>query len=340
MPAPHRLEIAVANQWPSNQWQDVTVLLAVSGGPDSVAMLRAMTALTPSGEGRLVAAHLNHGIREIESQADELFVVELCRRLDICCEVDRLPIGGLVADSRDGLEAVARKARYEFLQKTAARLGARYVVTGHTADDQAETILHRILRGTGITGLAGMPRARPLGPATTLIRPLLGFRRSELLTYLGDLNQPYRHDSSNDQVDFTRNRIRHHLLPQLAGNFNPAVVEALLRLGSLAGEVQTVIDRLVAELIEKCVTEGPSDEVRIKADPLADLPDYVSRELLIAVWKNRNWPLQSMGFAEWDLLAQMLLEGQSDTASAPRKRAFPGSLMAEINGRELRLTRR
>ena len=150
-------------------------------------------------------------------------------------------------------EATARTARYAFLQETAERFGARYVVTGHTADDQAETILHRIVRGTGIAGLAGMARVRPLGPAATLIRPLLDFRRLELLAYLTDLGQPFRSDSSNSDTAFTRNRIRCRLLPELAAEYNPGVVASLVRLGRLAGEVQSVVDALVEDLAALCL---------------------------------------------------------------------------------------
>lgn len=338
MAIPHKCEVALAQAWPPQQWHDVTVLLAISGGPDSVALLRAMTRLKVGGDGRLAAAHLNHQLRPSESGGDETFVVDLCRRLDVSCEVGRVAVAGIAADSGDGLEAAARQARYEFLQHSAARLGARYVVTAHTADDQAETILHRIIRGTGMAGLAGMPRARPLGPAT-LIRPLLGFRRVELLEYLTDIGQPYRVDSSNDDTRFTRNRIRREVLPELAERFNPGVVEALLRLGRLAGDVQTVVDRAVEELTASCVEEERADRVRIRVEPLVERPRYLVRELLIAVWRRRDWPLQAMGFAEWELLSEMALASEASSAPGPQKRMFPGRILAEADQRELRLER-
>ncbi|MHC4404489.1 MAG: tRNA lysidine(34) synthetase TilS [Planctomycetota bacterium] len=317
----------------------MTVLLAVSGGVDSVALLRAMKALKTSGEGGLAAAHVNHRLRGEQSEADEAFVVDLCRRLDVPCEVHRVPTDRLAAQSGNGLEAAARSVRYDLLQQTAARLGARYVVTAHTADDQVETILHRILRGTGISGLAGMPRVRPLGPAATLIRPLLGFARAELAAYLGDVGQPYRTDPSNDDPRFTRNRIRHELLPLLAERFNPAVAEALLRLGALAAEVQAVVDPIVEGLTEQCVTEGPVEFERIRVNPLAGQPRYVVRQVLMAVWRRRAWPLQAMGFAQWDQLAEMIVAHNRGVETTPRKRVFPGSVVAEIRQNELWLER-
>lgn len=339
MHPPHTFESELAAAWPPGAWQDLTVLLAVSGGADSVALVRAMWALKAGGEGSLVAAHLNHQLRAEQSEADEAFVVDLCRRLGVTCEVHRVRVEQLAADSSDGLEAAARRARYKFLQHTAGRLGARYVVTAHTADDQAETILHRIIRGTGIAGLSGMARARPLGPAATLIRPLLGFRRAEVLDYLDHLGQPYRSDSSNRDPRFTRNRIRHQLLPEMAEHFNAGVVDALVRLGSLAGEVQGVVDSLVEDLVDRCVVDDGADGVRVSTQPLADQPRYVQRELLVSVWRSRNWPMQSMGFAQWDLLAEMVSACRDSPTSAPPKQMFPGGVLAEAQRGHLALSR-
>ena len=184
------LEAKLAAAWPPSDWADVTVLAAVSGGGDSVALLRAMAALKTGGQGRLCVAHLNHQLRP-DADEDERFVVDLSCRLGLTCEVERVNVKHLVSQSGDSLEAAARGARYRFLQDAAGRLGARFVATAHTADDQAETILHRIVRGTGVRGLSGMARVRPLGHAT-LIRPLLAMRRSELQSYLDALGQPYR----------------------------------------------------------------------------------------------------------------------------------------------------
>ncbi len=353
----HPLETRLGEAWPPGDWRDVTVLLAVSGGADSVALLRAVAALAAGGRaagsaGRLCVAHFNHGLRGEESRADEAFVVGLCGELGLTCEVGRAAPGAL--DGGDGLEAAARDARYRFLAEAAANLGARYVATAHTSDDQAETILHRILRGTGIGGLAGIARARPLSlplstsggfpeadspAAATLIRPLLGFRRRELVGYLDDLGQTYRTDSSNAHPHFTRNRIRRELLPTLAEQYNSGVVDALLRLGTLAGEAQAVIDAVVDALFDRSVTFGNSDDVEIDARSLLGQPPYVVRELLLRVWRRAGWPMQSMGFAQWDQLAEMLVAGGRADGSSISGATFPGSVQAEAVAGGLRLTR-
>jgi tRNA(Ile)-lysidine synthase len=335
----HKIQNQLALSWPPEAWRDLTVLLAVSGGADSVALARALAAIRADGPGRLCVAHFNHCLRGAESAADETFVVELCRRLGLHCEVGHA--AAALADVAGAtLEEAARDARYEFLRQAAERLGARYVVTAHTADDQAETVLHRVIRGSGIAGLCGIGRTRPLGPAVTVIRPLLGVRRSELLAYLQELDQPYRDDSSNADRQFTRNRIRHELLPRLAVDFNPGVVDALLRLATLAGEVQAVVDARVDALAARCVEEEGPGAVRIKLSELTTEPRYVVRELLIAVWRQQGWPLQSMGFAEWEQLAEMgLVATGSSSSSAVRKRMFPGGVMAEVDAGRLRLGR-
>ncbi|MHB1033841.1 MAG: tRNA lysidine(34) synthetase TilS [Pirellulales bacterium] len=331
----HPVEHKLAAVWPPEAWQDVTVLMAVSGGADSVAMLRAMRALKVAGPGRLVVAHFNHQLRGAESAADEEFVAALCRDLDLACETGRGQVAALAGREGDGLEAAARQARYHFLQATAERQGARYVVTGHTADDQAETVLHRVIRGTGLAGLAGMPRARKLGKASTLIRPFLEFRRDELVAYLDALGQPYRDDSSNADTRFTRNRIRHELLPHLAEAYNPGAREAILRLGTLAGEAQAILDRLASDLRAQCVRQEADGSLVIDASHLADEPRYLVREVLIAAWTERNWPLQSMGLAQWELLADMIARAAAGQTSP--KEILPGNIAAEIREGCLRM---
>jgi tRNA(Ile)-lysidine synthase len=307
--------------WPGD-WHDVTVLAAVSGGADSVALLRALDLATINRPGRLVVAHFNHRLRN-EADDDELFVHELAERLNVQCIVGRSE----PQTAAGGIEEAARQARYEFLRATAAEAGARYVVTAHTADDQAETVLHRIVRGTGIAGLAGMRRARPLCPGVTLIRPLLCVRRSELLVYLQTLAQPFREDTTNAERRFTRNRLRHELLPHLAREYNPNVVEALLRLSRLAGETQSIVDERVAELVRDVRFE--SNRVSFEIARFAAEPHYLIRELLVLAWRRQGWPEQAMGFDEWELLADLILSRDTKPGML---RLLPGGVAVARRG--------
>jgi tRNA(Ile)-lysidine synthase len=330
----HPVEQRLALAWPPATWQQIGVILAVSGGADSLALLRGMHRLKRGGEGSLIVAHFNHRLRGGESDGDAAAVVEVCQRLGIKCEVGIAEEGFELAGN--GLESAARSARFRFLEEVATRRGARYVVTAHTADDQAETILHRILRGTGIAGLRGIPRARRLGPVT-VIRPLLEIHRAELRAYLGDLGQPFRCDSSNADTSFTRNRLRLELLPHLADRYNSGVVEALLRLGRLAGEAHDAIHAIVEAALARHVRFEPAGTARIAAALAGESP-YVVRETLMAVWRHQGWPLRAMGFDQWDFLAGMVAAAAIDVP-APRKRVFPGEVRAEIVGNELRVQR-
>ncbi|MBL9125203.1 MAG: tRNA lysidine(34) synthetase TilS [Planctomycetaceae bacterium] len=334
----HSLEAQLLSAWPLERWQDLGLLVAVSGGPDSVALLRALRAVAPAA--RLIVGHFDHRLRGPESDADRQFVVDLARRMGLPVELGAGEPAA-VAAGKDGIEAAARAERYAFLQGAAERAGARYVVTGHTADDQVETVLHRIIRGTGIAGLAGMPRVRPLSAATTLIRPLLACRRVEVLAYLEFLGQSFRLDSTNCEFGFTRNRLRHQLLPELERNYNPGVAEALLRLSRLAGDAQEIVDRSVAALADRVAAPPPagagSRAIAIQCGPLADQPRHLVRELLVHVWRKQGWPEQSMGLAEWDRLAGLCAELETPASAPPAVQMFPGGVRAERSGAILHL---
>ncbi|NLF69953.1 MAG: tRNA lysidine(34) synthetase TilS [Candidatus Anammoximicrobium sp.] len=319
--------------WPPPVWQDVTVLVAVSGGPDSVALLRGLAQAGGQGVGQLTAAHFNHGVRGAQAAADEAFVVELCRRLRIACQVGRAGEPGKGAGLRG--EADLRAARYQFLSETARQVGARYVASGHTADDQAETVLHRIVRGTGIAGLAGIRQHRQLIPGVSLVRPLLTVSRREVLDYLAAIGQPYREDQSNADPRFTRNRIRHELLPHLAASYNPGVVGAVTRLAALAGEAQELVAGLAEDLADKCVTAEAPGDVAVDCAVLAAAPRFLVREVLLAVWRRQGWTRQAMSFERWEELAGLVLAPPA--GSFVSKQVFPGSIAASREGRVLRL---
>jgi tRNA(Ile)-lysidine synthase len=331
---PVNLEMALVAAWPPDQWRDVHVLLAVSGGADSVAMLRATLAAKDraGGPGRLHVAHLNHGIRPADAAADAAWVENLCRRLRVPVEVGRSDVPALAATVGDGLEAAARQARYDFLRSTAERLGARFVAVAHTADDQVETVLHRLVRGTGLTGLAGMPRVRPLAPNVSLVRPLLAVRRTEVLRYLAQLGQDYRSDPSNTDPRFTRNRLRHDLLPLVRSAFNADFDRAVLRLAQQADEAQQVIAAIASRLF--CQSASVSaDRVQIDCNFLAPEPSLVIREVCKLAWTGAGWPLQDMGFDQWQQLAQEV-RGREPSGVW----TLPGGVRVERRGNTLELT--
>ncbi len=303
-----------------------------------MALLRALVELGGPNAGRLFVGHFDHHLRGEASHEDAAFVAELSQRLAIPCEIGR-PNKPLRGGTGHVAEAVARRARYAFLEELAGRLGARFVATAHTADDQAETILHRILRGTGLAGLAGIPRTRPLGPAT-LIRPLLAVRRTQILNYLEAIGQDYRRDASNENLAYTRNRLRHELLPWAAEHVNPDAVEAVVRLGHLAAESRAAVADVVKALLERTVVEHSDKAAEIDAAALASHPRYLVREVLMALWRQMDWPRRAMGYREWDALATLLRSAGAGEPSSGPARVFPGGVSARCMGGRLRLERR
>ena len=220
------------------------VAVAVSGGPDSVAMLRVLLELRKELGLVLSLAHLNHKLRGADSDRDEAFVAELARRYKLQLNLSSADVTGYAAQNRVSIETAARNLRRDFFLKL---LGAREaapgavnkIATGHTLDDQAETVLMRVIRGTGTRGLAAIHPRIDIDDAGQLIskaivRPLLCVRRRELQRYLDELNQPWREDATNWELKFTRNRIRHKLLPVLESDFNPAIAEGLGELAEIA----------------------------------------------------------------------------------------------------------
>lgn len=327
----HSVEKKLTLDWPPERWADVTIAVGVSGGADSVALLRVLQRVRTSGVGRIVVCHLNHHLRGAESDQDETFVRNLARELELEIDVGHCHLD---PNARDGWEATARAARYAFFEASVQRWGARYLVLAHTADDQAETILHRVIRGTGLAGLAGMPRIRPL-EAATLIRPLLHVRRAELRDYLQMLGQSFREDSSNANLAFTRNRLRAEVIPLLE-SLHPGASQALVRLGHLAGEAQAILEQHAAELYKAAVIETEC-EIQVQREKLANQPRYLVREVFVMIWNHRGWPQQAMSFEHWEQLAEL---AQRDFQELPNKvQMFPGRIQVTRRPEELRLRR-
>jgi tRNA(Ile)-lysidine synthase len=290
------------------------MVVAVSGGPDSVALLRALKMLRRKNPSEpLVIAHLNHQLRGAESDADENFVRELVQRLQtegfagLTFRSECVDVAAQARSSGDNLENVARKLRYDWLARVAQEAGSRWVATGHTADDQAETVLHRLLRGTGLRGLSGIPARRELAPEVEVIRPLLRVRRSEVLDYLAKEGQSYRQDSTNLNVKLTRNRIRHELLPLLVENYNPNIADILCRLAGQATEVLRIEEAQARSLLSE--TELPRAGALLVFDRgrLALVPRHLIREMFRLVWGREGWPQGGMSFDHWERLAEVAL---------------------------------
>lgn len=247
-----------------------TVLVGVSGGGDSVVLLHTLHDLADSLSLTLHALHVHHGMRP-DADADARFVERLGKTLSLPVIVERVKV-----DDSAGLspEAAMRRARYAAYRLWAGRCSASKVALGHTADDQAETVLMRLLQGAGPRGLAGIPPVR--GP---YIRPLIELRRQEILGALGARGIPWVEDPSNRDPKFLRNRIRHDLLPLLAGGYNPRVVETLCRVGVLSRSLIETLDRVAEREMDRlAVTVG--DGLTLPESALLALPPEMALSVL------------------------------------------------------------
>ena len=252
------------------------VLAAVSGGSDSVALLRLLLDLAP-GCGFTVAGagHVNHGLRGAASEGDEAFCRRLALRLGLPIEVQRRDAAALARTRRTSIEAAAREARYEALAEMAARVGADLVATGHTRDDQAETFLLRLLRGAGSSGLSGI---RPRRDA--VVRPLLDTRREELRQYLKSIGQPFREDASNRDTAIPRNWVRHRLLPLLARRLNGDIVEVLARQAGVLRDEDALLDQMAGDAARMVAAPRRGGAIELNGAALLAFPPAVSRRIV------------------------------------------------------------
>ncbi len=295
-----RIECRV-ERWLAHGMSRVWVV-AVSGGGDSVALLRVLFGLAEPLGLVLSVAHLDHGVRGEAARADAAFVVELAHSLGL-----PIDLGEWQPVRESHFEADARRARYDWLMQVARERGAGALAAGHTRDDQAETIIHRILRGTGPRGLAGIPVRRTLAakPRLTLVRPLLQVSRRELREFLNTIDQPFREDETNAALSRTRSRIRHDLLPKLAAEYNPAVGEALVRLGKLSASLMHSIDRDIRAAARGATVTVSANTVVLKHAVLRSTARLELTEILREVWRRAGWPEASMSAERWRRLAAL-----------------------------------
>lgn len=273
-----------------------TVLVAVSGGADSVALLLALDQLVKAGKLKIsvAVAHLDHKLRAAASTADARWVAKLAERLRLEVYARSVDVRKRTAGKADNLEQAARRVRYRFLAETAKKCGARLVVTGHTMDDQAETVLLNLLRGSGAGGLGGIEPVRLLleGKDTVLARPLVSWaRRQDTETFCRTRAVEFRQDEMNLDERFARVRVRRQLLP-LMESFNPRVVQGLTRTAELLREDSMALDVAAARLLELALEgsrtprNGKGSEATLRMDLLV-MADPALRRRALRQWLGR-----------------------------------------------------
>lgn len=241
------------------------VIVGVSGGADSVALLAVLRELAPRRGWDLHVAHLDHGLRP-DSPDDARWVAQLAHSWDVPCHTARMDIPALARKRRIGIEEASRLGRYRFFRRLAGRVGASVVAVAHHRDDNVETVLQRICRGTHLRGLAGIAPVRSMGGGLLLVRPLLCVTRSRIERFLSERELSWRVDATNRQTRYDRNFIRHELLPLLRDRLNPRVDRAVDRLSRGAAAADTFLRRAARRaLAQATLSAGDSELVLDKA---------------------------------------------------------------------------
>jgi tRNA(Ile)-lysidine synthase len=212
-------------------------------------------------------------------------------------------------EAGENLEATARRLRYDWLTRQASAHQLQLVATGHTADDQAETVLHHMLRGTGLRGLRGIAARRPLSSVIELIRPLIGVSRAQVMEFLSAHGVVARTDASNLDLRLTRNRIRHELLPKLAGEYNPAIVEHLSQLAEHAAALYSEVEVQARRLLARAERPRAGEVIILDVGILRAATRHLVREAFHLIWDREGWQVGAMNFAHWERLVRLVDEG-------------------------------
>lgn len=319
----------ITKAWPLDRWDEFGVVVAVSGGADSVALLKALAEIkkqstSNSGEaGRLVVAHFNHQMRGRESDMDAEFVVQLANQMELNCVVES------AAERNTESENDLRNERYQFLVGVARKTNSRYIVTAHHRDDQIETVLFRLFRGTGLKGICGIPARRVMDETISIVRPMLNVEKKLIEKSLNSWNQPWREDASNAFSRYTRNFLRNEILPMLRDRF-PDVDGSIARLSKQAGQQAIFLAEEAAKLMEYVNEDGGA--MVFDCQSLSEHSPVLLRELFVDVFRQQLWSTSQLGYDELDHLTTLVI-GDADE---PRFQ-LPGGINCERIAGKLRL---
>lgn len=304
------------------------VLVGVSGGPDSITLLHLLSRLTPELKVRLGVAHLNHCLRGASADRDAEVVRQTAAALGYPCHIGRAHVLKVKQQLGLSLEAAARRVRYAFFKKTMANAGYNKLALGHHMDDNAEQMLMVLLRGAGPRGLSGIAPVRD----KRIIRPLINARRSQIEAFVAQENITCVSDASNDDLRFVRNRIRHHLLPLLASDYNPRIATHLNRLADVMRTEETWIEGLVTTPYDEALLNRGQGTLTLSADSVRQAHPALARRLIRTALQDLTGTLQRITFSHVQSVLGMLLDG-----GAEKERHLPGGIRARRSGDRLML---
>jgi tRNA(Ile)-lysidine synthase len=284
-----------------------SVLVGVSGGPDSMALLHALIALSHHLSLQVGVAHLNHCLRPGDADLDAEFVIEAARKCGVPCYVKSKNIRKDSENSGLSLEEAARDARYRFFHEICQGKGFDKIAVGHHQEDNAELILLYLLRGSGPVGMGGILPVRG-----NIVRPLIRTRRNEILGFLASQNMTYRLDTSNFDEHFLRNRIRHQLIPLLEKNYNPRISESVNRLGNILQSEEQWINQLIVPIFDQTVADQAKDRIALSVNRLMNLPVAPLRRVLRRAIQQVKGNLKRIACSHMDAVIDLTIRNKAD----------------------------
>jgi tRNA(Ile)-lysidine synthase len=294
------------------------ILVGVSGGPDSLALLHILTRLKDKMGLGLYPVHLDHMFRGKESQEDALFVANFCKELKLPLIQDRIDVPAYLVENKVSSQQGARDVRYKFYREVAQKVGANKLAVGHHAGDQAETVLLNLIRGAGLKGLKGIPPVRD-----DIVRPLLEISKEDILDYCKDWNLSSRTDSSNLKTVYFRNKIRLELMPLLQEQYNSGVVDSLIRLSEIVRDEDEYLEILAEKALKKVIHSRGEERIAIGLEEFSGLPCAIKRRLLVSVWKSLAGENQGLSYKHVESVIEAA-DGGGDNCRVQ----MPGGLFA------------
>ena len=284
------------------------ILIACSGGPDSVALFHLLRSLSAKHHWKLGLVHFNHQLRPGDAKKDERFVKNLARKSKVPFYCGTGSVRREAKRMKTSIEECARQMRYDFFRRAAQAGKFQVVALAHTRDDQAETVLMRILQGTGLRGLQGIRERQRMG-RVEIVRPILNFTKKEILEFLRAEKFTHRKDESNNSVKFLRNRIRHKLLPVLCREFNPRVVEALSRIPAIVTEESALIAELEEKAWKKTFKTSRGKKVELRRSVLLKFPPALQFRIVEKALKKLD-KQSGLSFEAWERIRQGLVRSR------------------------------
>lgn len=284
-----------------------SVLVAVSGGSDSVALIHILNTIAGEYPFQLAVAHLNHCLRAQESERDAEFVADLAGEFYLPCYLEKKDVAAFQRCRRLSPEEAARQVRYEFYDAVAAKNGFNKIALGHHADDNAELVLMNLLRGSGPLGLSGIAPVRN----NKIVRPLIHLKRSEILDYISEKKITFVTDSSNTDPAFRRNKIRHYLIPELKKSYNPAIVDSLNRLGEIMQAEDQWIDDAIEPVFTDCVLSRTSHRISLAIPGVNGMDLAAGRRIIRKAIFSVKQDLRRITFLHVDAVLELAKKGQA-----------------------------